>query len=74
MPEAAGIIEILRNDPNFPKRLNTELNETIAYWFYKQQVYDSSAFYLSKALNEADNAPGRSPLGIPDRANVPAIK
>lgn len=54
LPDAAGLIEILRNDPNFPGRLKSSLNETIAYWFYKQQVYDSSAFYLSKALDEAD--------------------
>ena len=52
--DAAGLIEILKNDPNFPKRLNTELNEVISYWFYKQQMYDSSAFYLSKSLSEAD--------------------
>ncbi len=55
LPEAAGLIEILRSDPNFPKRLKTELNEVLSYWFYKQQAYDSSAHYLSKALDEADN-------------------
>ena len=31
------------------------MNETLAYWFYKQNLYDSSAFYLKKALPEADN-------------------
>jgi tetratricopeptide (TPR) repeat protein len=60
LPEAAGIMEILRNDPNFPKRLDTELNEVIAYWFYKQQVFDSSAFYLSKSLNEAQGKQERA--------------
>ena len=55
LPEASGVIEILRHDPNFPKRLETRLNEMMAYWFYKQQAYDSSAFYLSRALNEAAN-------------------
>ena len=54
-PEAAGIMEILRNDPQFPKRLKTELDETLAYWFYKQQLYDSSAHYLTLALSEASN-------------------
>jgi tetratricopeptide (TPR) repeat protein len=53
LPEAAGVIEILRNDPNFPKRLHTDLEEVLAYWFYKQQVYDSAAFHLSNALDEA---------------------
>jgi tetratricopeptide (TPR) repeat protein len=54
LSEAVGLLEILRSDPNFPHRLNTELHETIAYWFYKNQNYDSSAWHLSKALGEAD--------------------
>jgi outer membrane protein assembly factor BamD (BamD/ComL family) len=54
--EAAGLIGILRSDPNFPKRLKTDLHEMIAYWFYKQQNYDSSAWHLQKSL---DNAEGR---------------
>ncbi len=53
LPEAAGIIEIIRNDPNFPQRLHTDLEEVLAYWYYKQQVYDSSAFHLSNALSDA---------------------
>ena len=55
LPEAAGLIEILKNDPNFPKRLQTDLNEVTAYWFYKQNIYDSAAHYLSNALVEADD-------------------
>lgn len=31
------------------------MHEAIAYWFYKQQAYDSAAFHLSRALNEAAN-------------------
>lgn len=53
--EAAGIIEILKNDPNFPKRLGTDLHEVTSYWFYKQKLYDSAAHHLSLAL---DNAKG----------------
>jgi outer membrane protein assembly factor BamD (BamD/ComL family) len=53
LPEAAGVIEILRHDPNFPERLHTDLEEVLGYWYYKQQVYDSAAFHLSKALSEA---------------------
>lgn len=53
--EAAGIIEILRNDPNFPARLKIDLNEVMAYWFYKQQVWDSAAVYLEKSLDNAVN-------------------
>jgi tetratricopeptide (TPR) repeat protein len=55
LPEASGVIEILRHDPNFPKRLETDLHEAMAYWFYKQQAYDSAGSHLSRALNEAAN-------------------
>lgn len=55
LPEAAGVIEILRHDPHFPKRLQTDLNEALSYWFYKQKVYDSAAIYLSQALDNAAN-------------------
>jgi hypothetical protein len=54
LSDAAGLIEILRADPNFPKRLRTELNEVVAYWFYHQNAYDSAAYYLSESLSEAD--------------------
>lgn len=53
LPEASGVIEILRHDPNFPKRLETNLQEVLSYWFYKQQAYDSAALYLSHALKDA---------------------
>jgi tetratricopeptide (TPR) repeat protein len=53
LSDAAGLIEILRADPNFPKRLKTELHEVIAYWFYNQNAYDSAAYHLTKALDEA---------------------
>lgn len=54
-PEAAGLIETLKHDPFFPERLKTDLREMQALWFYKQQVYDSSAFYLEQALDNAEN-------------------
>ncbi len=53
---AGGLIQILRNDPNFPSRLKTSLNEVIAYWFYTDKRYDSAAIYLTRAL---DNASGK---------------
>ena len=53
--EAAGMINILQNDPNFPRRLKNDLDELIAYWFYKQQNYDSSAIYLEKSLSNIDD-------------------
>ena len=56
-PEAAGMIETLKNDPFFPERLMPDLHEVQAYWFYKQEIYDSAAFYLEKALPNAANNP-----------------
>ncbi|MBM3412296.1 MAG: hypothetical protein FJY19_02825 [Bacteroidetes bacterium] len=53
LPEAAGLIEMLRNDPVFPKRLNTALEELIALSFYQQKRWDSAAIHLSKALEGA---------------------
>jgi tetratricopeptide (TPR) repeat protein len=53
--EASGILEVLRNDPVFPARLQSQLQEIMAYWYYKQQVYDSAAAHLSKALNITEN-------------------
>jgi tetratricopeptide (TPR) repeat protein len=57
MPEAASLIQTIKNDPVFPGRLQDDLNEVQAHWFYKQKVYDSAAIYLEKALgNAADKA------------------
>lgn len=53
-PEAAGMIEILKADPLFPERLQPRLKEMQALWFYQQNMYDSAAFYLEKALVNAD--------------------
>ncbi len=55
LPEAAGLLEILRNDPNFPERLHNDLQEVLAYWYYKQEAYDSAAVHLIKALDGAEN-------------------
>lgn len=55
LPEAGSLIVTLRNDPFFPKRLNDDLEEVTAYWFYKQNVWDSAAAHLSLALGQAKN-------------------
>jgi outer membrane protein assembly factor BamD (BamD/ComL family) len=52
-PEAGSLIATLKNDPVFPKRLNDDLEEVQAYWFYKQNVWDSSASHLVNALSLA---------------------
>ncbi len=54
LAEASGLIETLKNDPNFPVRLRTDLNEVQAFWYYKQNMYDSAAKYLGLALDNAE--------------------
>lgn len=54
-PEAASLIVTLKNDPVFPKRLQNDLHEVQAYWFYKQNMWDSAASHLVQALSNATN-------------------
>ncbi len=58
--EAASLIITLKNDPAFPKRLQNDLEEVQAWWFYNGNVYDSAAFHLEKALGNATNKQERS--------------
>jgi len=51
--EAGTLITTLKEDPFFPKRLNKDLEEVQAYWFYKQNIWDSSAIHLINALDNA---------------------
>ena len=54
--EAAGLINTLKNDENFPERLHPYLEEMEGYWFFKQEMYDSAVSYIEKALpNSLDN-------------------
>ncbi len=55
MGESAGLINTLQYDPNLPKRLRDDLDEINAYWYFKQNIYDSAATYLEKALSNADS-------------------
>lgn len=58
--EAWSIIATLNQDANFPDRLNNDLDELKAYWFYEQDQFDSSSFYLSKALSNATSVQEKS--------------
>jgi hypothetical protein len=49
---SGSLIATLRNDPLFPKRLNNDLEEVQAYWYYRQKVYDSAAIHLELALEK----------------------
>ncbi len=55
-PEAAALIDVLKHDPLFPRRLNPSLEEMQALLFYKQSIYDSAAYHLAKALPAAANS------------------
>ena len=55
LPEAAGLIQTLSYDPLFPSRLRGDLEEAQAWYFYKQQAWDSSAIHLEKALHNTEN-------------------
>ncbi len=52
---AAGMLQILQHDPNFPKRLQSSLHESLAYLYYNQSKWDSAAINLDKALNNASS-------------------
>ena len=54
--DAAGLINILEQDRNLPKRLQNDLQEITAYWFYAQKMWDSTAIHLEKALTNATNS------------------
>lgn len=53
--DAAGLINILQNDRNLPKRLQNDLEEVTAFWFFKQNNYDSAAVHLEQALSASEN-------------------
>ncbi|MGZ5136000.1 MAG: tetratricopeptide repeat protein, partial [Flavitalea sp.] len=55
MAEVGSLISTLKYDPLFPERLKDDLEEVQAYWFYKQNIWDSSANHLLKALSQAKN-------------------
>lgn len=58
--DAAGMINILQNDRNLPKRLKNDLEEVTAYWFFTQKNYDSAANHLEYALSNADDKQDKS--------------
>jgi tetratricopeptide (TPR) repeat protein len=51
--DASSLINTLQHDDNLPKRLADDLAEVNAYWFYKQNIYDSAAVHLENALSNA---------------------
>lgn len=58
--ESGGLINTLQNDVNLPKRLQNDLDEVNAYWYFKQSGFDSSAAHLEKAISNADDKQDKS--------------
>ncbi len=53
--EAYSLVNLLRKDALFPKRLHSKLDEIQAYVFYQNEQWDSCAYFLQKALPAAEN-------------------
>jgi hypothetical protein len=53
LTKGAVLIEVLKQDPNFPARLQPSLHEMQALYFYKIKQWDSAASYLILALDNA---------------------
>jgi tetratricopeptide (TPR) repeat protein len=51
LTSAGSLITTLKRDPVFPKRLDNGLEEAEAYWWYKQQRWDSAAAHLIVAID-----------------------
>jgi tetratricopeptide (TPR) repeat protein len=58
--EASSLIVVLRDDPQFPARLRSDLEEVQAFMFYKQNNWDSAAVHLVQALDNATNRQERA--------------
>jgi len=58
--EASSLIDVLKKDPAFPKRLQPALEEVMALQFYQLENWDSAAHHLSRALAEASNPQERA--------------
>lgn len=57
---ASALIQTLRRDEGFPRRLKPALEEMHAYLFYKHKVWDSTAHYLVPALDNTENMADRA--------------
>ena len=53
LASATGLLQVLDNDPIYPKRLKPNVNEQFAYLFYKLGNYDSASARLKLAMPAA---------------------
>jgi tetratricopeptide (TPR) repeat protein len=57
---ASGMVQTLKNDPIFPKRLQNDLDELTGYLFYSQKIYDSAAHYTVLSLSKSESKNDRA--------------
>ena len=53
--EGISLLQLLKTDAGFPKRLHPFLNEQLAYGYYLSGINDSAANYLIKGLEHAQD-------------------
>ncbi len=53
--EGISLLQLLKTDAGFPKRLHPFLFEQLAYGYYQSGIYDSAANYLIKGLDNAQD-------------------
>ena len=53
--EGISLLQLLKTDAGFPKRLYPFLYEQLAYGYYQSSNYDSAANYLNKGLDNAQD-------------------
>jgi tetratricopeptide (TPR) repeat protein len=58
--DASSLVAIIRNDPNFPKRLEPQMNDVLGYLFYKLEMWDSAAHYLEQSMSLANGPSDRA--------------
>lgn len=58
--QSGSLLALLKADPFFPERLKGALEETQAFWFYRQNMWDSAGSHLVAALGEAKNKQERA--------------
>lgn len=58
--EGLSLLQLLKGDALFPKRLYPFLNEQLAYGYYLMESYENAANYLEEALPNAEDNYARS--------------
>jgi hypothetical protein len=58
--EGISLLELLKADANFPKRLHPFLHEQFAYGYYLMEMYDKAALNLIEAIPNAMDANAKS--------------